>query len=759
MRQQLGLAVQPDQVLGLTHRNGSYLACSPESVEAVVKTDGVKLADNADTFLLRLANFPTIPPFLLAVIPTNHTDSGPNSVRERAQLLLDLATFINAVLGLRLVAHGCDGAGQALHKFLSNYPQQNPFLLRSIPDLKSETARVMLARSFASSEPLDISTLPLQLLSTHCVANVPFLFFQDAPHQLVRLFGSLKKHGFRLGNVVCDLDQFAPLLDRLPPNWLAARGLRASDFLNPVLDRMDVALPERILLNFAAPSTFQSFLEAVKPSPQESIGLDAFQYFAETVRFAILPFLDPEMAVLDRLDMLWRARCRILLMELDRELRMTVLHQSAQDNPTFTSACRNGINQNAESFFALVLSVIRSGQQETFEFYPWLLLSQSCEDLFRMLRFLGFSDRGMSIQELLERYNRLVPMQVLGLAQRPAHPKKCKRFDSSTKGGWIPPKLVSQLNKDDNEETIVEQLTFVTESEVHGFARFSSRLAPKIVTTGARRCLSGHVLTANKAFLCCSKCSRVTCKQCSNLPRLLWKDMTEGRLAWTCPDCHQANYSSEMPPPLPPVREEEAEQEVGEETVLKLRRKVPDLEAISAWILQNTVEEDRRMHTNLLALLASEPALTPPSQDLETLVRLRFPKILWTVTTYGPRRPRPNTKQQAVFGGQSIYVPMGRFLAHLVPKQRESSERTLRVKKTHPLEAAVVSLPKRRGPTEEEAEADAEVALACCGISSSQRGLSLVGCDSCEGWFCLPCLNLRRAPKQKIWYCPNCRPK
>lgn len=80
---------------------------------------------------------------------------------------------------------------------------------------------------------------------------------------------------------------------------------------------MNVARPERVLLNFSAPSTFAEFMSLVGPTPDELDSLNTFQYLAETVRYAILPFLDPELAVLDRLRMLWCARTRILLMELD----------------------------------------------------------------------------------------------------------------------------------------------------------------------------------------------------------------------------------------------------------------------------------------------------------------------------------------------------------------------------------------------------------------------------------------------------------
>ena len=59
---------------------------------------------------------------------------------------------------------------------------------------------------------------------------------------------------------------------------------------------MNVARPERVLLNFSAPSTFAEFMSLVGPTPDELDSLNTFQYLAETVRYAILPFLDPELA-------------------------------------------------------------------------------------------------------------------------------------------------------------------------------------------------------------------------------------------------------------------------------------------------------------------------------------------------------------------------------------------------------------------------------------------------------------------------------
>lgn len=694
VRQQLGYAPRPEQVIGLTHKNSSFRLCAPDEIATVLKEDGVSLADNADTFLLRLAQFPTIPPFLLAVVPTFHGEKGTQTIPVRAKLFLDLAKLINSVLGLRLLGHGCDGAGQAMQRFLSLTPGEKRFPLPQLPDLSSEAAKALLAASLSRGETIDLSELPRQHFSVLEVNSVPFLLFQDAPHQLVRLFGSLKKDGFRLGPRTFTFDIFAPLLARLPPNWLGAAGLRPSDFLDPIVDRMNVARPERVLLNFSAPSTFAEFMSLVGPTPDELDSLNTFQYLAETVRYAILPFLDPELAVLDRLRMLWCARTRILLMELDRELRINA-GDTAADSPGFTSACRTGIKQNAENFFAQVIYVIRTGRQELFEFYPWLALSQACEDLFRMLRFLGFSDRGMSIQELLQRYNRLVPMQILGLAQRPAQPKRCKRFDSSTKGGWVPPSILSRLDSDVNEATITELLTFATEEEVQKFGPFASRLAPKAPGPATRICGSGHTLTANKSFLLCETCQRPTCKPCTLLPKLLWDQYKTGLLSWTCPHC--VPHPAQVPDPLPAQGVLEFDEEQSD--VLKVRKSFPDLQSIATSILRSSVAEDSRMHDNLLKLARVESGNPSHnvSLDAESLARFHFPNLLWTTTKFGPRRQRSvNPNQQAIFGGQSVYLPMQKYLGHLTPKLRESADRTSRVVHKKRSQDGAISAPKRQ---------------------------------------------------------------
>lgn len=757
VRQQLGFAPRAEQVIGLTHKKSTYRVCSPEEIAGLLNDEDVSLADNADTFLLRLAQFPTIPPFLLAVVPTFHGEKGTQTVPVRSKLFLDLAKFINSVMGLRLLGHGCDGAGQPMQRFLSLYPGEKKYRLPPLPDLGTEAAKALLAASFARGEARDLSELPLQQLSVLEVDSVPFLLFQDAPHQLVRLFGSLKKDGFQLGQRRFTFDMFEPLLARLPPNWLAATGLRLSDFLDPIVDRMNVARPERVLLNFSAPSVLAEFTSLVQPNPVELDALKDFQYLAETVRYAILPFLDPELAVLDRLSMLWRARSRILLMELDRDLRISA-GNAAADSPGFTSACRTGIKQNAESFYAQVLYVIRTGRQEIFEFYPWLALSQACEDLFRMLRFLGFSDRGMSVQELLQRYNRLVPMQILGLAQRPAQPKRCKRFDSSTKGGWIPPSLLSRLDKDTNEAAIVELLTFAMEEEVQQFVPFSSQLAPKASGPAARMCVTGHTLTANVSYLPCETCQRIICNPCAQLPKSLWDQYKAAVLQWTCPRC----VSQTPPASSSPPQGQDVDGELGEvlesdeeqSNVLKMRKTYPDLQKIARSILTSSVREDARMHDALLRLGRAQQVDT--NLDAESLVHQLFPNLLWTVTKFGPRRQRSvNTNQQAIFGGQSVYLPMQKYLGHLTPKQRESADRTARViHRKRPQDAAGGPAGKRQQLDQGDSEV---VPLSCCGRLSSTEGLRLIGCDGCQGWFCYPCLSITRTPKTQTWFCSQCK--
>ena len=46
-----------------------------------------------------------------------------------------------------------------------------------------------------------------------------------------------------------------------------------------------------------------------------------------------------------------------------------------------------------------------------------------------------------------------------------------------------------------------------------------------------------------------------------------------------------------------------------------------------------------------------------------------------------------------------------------------------------------------------------------CVCKTSDDLDNMVGCDSCNDWFHPRCLNLKRLPLTKKWYCPACRKK
>lgn len=758
IRKQLGLANRSRQVLGFTHQAGQYSVRSFDAFDSL-PVDQLNLADNADCFLLHLACYPEVPPFLIGVLPTHQGEKGTYSVVNRAKLLLDLAQVIHSVLDFRLIGHGCDGAGQALHSYLSKYPEGDRFMLVPTPDLSSAAAKAIMAETFANkSANLDLSTLPKDDLSVLCLGSTPLLMWQDPPHQLVRLFGSLKKKGFRLGSHMLKFNTtFEPLLQRLPPLWLADHGLRPENFLDPVVDRMNVALPEKLFLDFFSTSTFQDFILQSAPSPSETEALEAFAYVAEIVRLSILPFLETEMSVLDRLKCLWRSRTRLQLLELDRELRISHLKESAAQNPTFTSACLAGVKQNAESFLALVVYVARNGLHQSFHFLPWHYGSQDCESLFRMLRYLGGSDRGMSLQDLLQRYGRLIQLQILGMAQRPAQVKRCRRYDSVTKGGYRPDSHLTLLPEEVNEAALAEVLAVVVAEELTKWRKFCSAVpwTDRSSHCYVLDCMTGHRLKSMEIIVC-SVCRIRCCKDCCQISTTLWLEIKGGEKPWLCPECCRELESHREQPEPPNVIDEDLL-----EAELRPKSSLPDLQMIATFVSRGSAVECGNMHNRLLALLAQEGWLERgPDNDLGSLLRLRFPHLLWTETIFGPQLRRPQSLQsQSLFGGQTKYTPWKRVLSNAVAKSKESADRVRRVIH-HEEKNKKRSRPAQNGPEAKRLKDDEailkEEMLACCRVPARDCRQPMVGCDSCEGWFCFSCVGLTRAPVSKTWYCAPC---
>lgn len=181
---------------------------------------------------------------------------------------------------------------------------------------------------------------------------------------------------------------------------------------------------------------------------------------------------------------------------------------------------------------------------------------------------------------------------------------------------------------------------------------------------------------------------------------------------------------------------------------------MPDLQMIATFISQASASECRNMHLRLLALLQRE-GRPVSDNDLNSLLRLRFPHLLWTEVVFGPRVRRPqNLQSQSLFGDQSKYVPWKRILSNAIPKTKESADRLRRVihRKEGRKAATTQDPPAKRKKIDED-----DVLLGCCQIPSRDAdGADLVGCDSCERWFCFPCLGLTQAPLADEWYCATC---